>query len=229
MNNKKHIKVLIIGNSITKHSPSPSNGWLGSLGMAATSAENDYVHILISRVNEKHSDVEFKWENIYEFEKYFYDYSKFDTQTYKPLADYGADIIIATFGANIRNVINEQDSGFETDEIFTPERYSDIIEFFNPDGKAEVLAGITTLTPYENAEIIKLSAQRNGYILVDMSDLTERKYTAADYKENSAVFTSNVIEPVLNHPGNLGMEKMAERIFMVLTRLLSDKGDYEDV
>ena len=66
-------------------------------------------------------------------------------------------------------------------------------------------------------------------ILVDMSDLTERKYTAADYKENSAVFTSNVIEPVLNHPGNLGMEKMAERIFMVLTRLLSDKGDYEDV
>ena len=159
MNNKKHIKVLIIGNSITKHSPSPSNGWLGNWGMAATSAENDYVHILISRVNEKHSDVEFKWENIYEFEKYFYDYSKFDTQTYKPLADYGADIIIATFGANIRNVTNEQDPGLETDEIFTPESYSDIIEFFNPGARAEVLAGITTLTPYEIAVIIYFSAQ----------------------------------------------------------------------
>lgn len=229
MDNKKHIKVLIIGNSITKHLPSPSNGWLGNWGMAATSEENDYVHILISRINKKYSDIEFKWENIYEFEKYFYNYSKFDTKKYKPLADYGADIIIATFGANIRNVTNEQDSELETDEIFTPDSYSDIIEFFNPSGKAEVLACITTLTPDENAEIIKLSAQKNGYILVDMSDLTERKYTAADYKENSEVFTSNVTEPVLNHPGNLGMEKMAERLFTVLTRLLSGKGDYKNV
>ena len=209
-------KVLFIGNSITKHSPSEENGWLGNWGMAATSEENDYVHRLTERINKKYSNVEFKWENIFKFEKYFYDFSKFDTSKFLPLAEFGADIIVATFGANIRNVTNEQDAELETDEIFTPQRYSDLINFFNPNRKAAVIAAVTTLTPEENAEVIKEAAKRSGYTLVDISDLTQRKYTAADYRECGSVFTPNVIAPVLNHPGDLGMEEIANRLFPVL-------------
>ena len=205
------IRVLIIGNSITKHEAAPDKGWLGNWGMAATSEENDYVHKLMSSINEKYNNVEFKWENISEFEKYFYDWSKFKSSKYDELAKYDADIIIAAFGANIKNVNNEEDPELETDQVFKASHYSDIIDHFNPNKDAKVISLITTLTPSDNMTVIKESANANGYTIVDVSDLTAREYTAADYKDNS-VFADNVIDSVLNHPGDAGMAAMAERL-----------------
>ena len=39
-------KILIVGNSITYHAPKEDIDWNNSWGMAASRAENDYVHIL---------------------------------------------------------------------------------------------------------------------------------------------------------------------------------------
>jgi hypothetical protein len=46
-------KVLIYGNSIAVHGPKPDIGWTNDWGMAASSAENDFVHLVVRGLEEK--------------------------------------------------------------------------------------------------------------------------------------------------------------------------------
>ena len=45
-------KILFLGNSLTLHGPRPDINWSGNWGMAATAAENDYVHRLTRALND---------------------------------------------------------------------------------------------------------------------------------------------------------------------------------
>ena len=47
------LKVLFVGNSITRHMPLPSIGWTGDWGMAASCEEKDYVHQTVRLLEEK--------------------------------------------------------------------------------------------------------------------------------------------------------------------------------
>ena len=44
-------RVLFVGNSITRHGPKPDIGWPCDWGMAASSIENDYVHLFMRMLN----------------------------------------------------------------------------------------------------------------------------------------------------------------------------------
>ncbi len=48
------IRILFWGASTTKHPPSASLGWYGDWGMAASAEENDYVHKLVSYLEEEY-------------------------------------------------------------------------------------------------------------------------------------------------------------------------------
>src|SRR6478736_813612 len=43
-------RILFLGNSITLHGPSPSIGWTGNWGMAASTESRDYAHVLAARI-----------------------------------------------------------------------------------------------------------------------------------------------------------------------------------
>ena len=49
-NEKAKIKILFMGNSITKHAKKPEIGWNNDCGMAASSVENDYVHQIVKKI-----------------------------------------------------------------------------------------------------------------------------------------------------------------------------------
>jgi hypothetical protein len=42
--------LLVVGNSLTQHGPKPDKGWSGNWGMAASSADKDFVHLLVKRL-----------------------------------------------------------------------------------------------------------------------------------------------------------------------------------
>ena len=46
-------RILFIGNSVTWHGPKEDIGWTGDWGMAASSAEKDYAHLVLSAVRAR--------------------------------------------------------------------------------------------------------------------------------------------------------------------------------
>lgn len=209
------LKVLFLGNSITQHGYAAGIGWYGTWGMAATSEDKDFVHILQKNIKEKAPDAEFKVANVWDFERYFYNLDNVTAANFKDYVDFDADIIVSAFGANINNAGNENDPTFESGRTFSADDYIKIIDYFNPKGDAKVIPVLTTLTKTVIAdEILKVPA-KTDWTLVNTSDLTDSKYTAYPYRD-AEVFGSNVTDGVLNHPGDLGMQVMAERIWDVL-------------
>ena len=217
------LKVLIIGNSITQHAPSASYGWYANWGMAATGPEKDYVHLLQAKALAANPNVEMHWVNISEYEKYFYDWSKI-TRDFSKYAEFDADIIITNFGSNVKYGGNEGDSSYENDYTFDKEQFKAIVDYFNPGSDAEIIACGTrsnaTITP-----IIIEAAETYGWDYIDMSGLTTYENIATPYetvlKDKFKVDSINA--GVLNHPGDAGMAEIADRIWAVLSPLLTEE------
>ena len=222
------VKVLVIGNSITQHTPNANLGWLANWGMAATSRDNDYVHLLQAKALEKNAYVQLHSVNIAEYEKYFYDWSQI-VLDYGRHAEFDPDIIICTIGANVKNGANEGDSSYENDKTFTKELYKAIIDYFNPGHDAKIIVGTTPLTNVSIDAIIYDAAAAYGYDYVDMTDLSGDQYKATGYeatlKEQFGVTSIN--SGVLNHPGDEGMAAMADRLWAKLDPLLASASDSE--
>ena len=58
-NNGGKVKILFIGNSITRHEPKPEIGWPYDWGMAASCLKNDYVHVAVRLLEEKYGKVDY--------------------------------------------------------------------------------------------------------------------------------------------------------------------------
>ena len=53
------VKVLFVGNSITRHAPKADIGWSGDWGMAASCREKDYVHLVVSALDKRYNGVDY--------------------------------------------------------------------------------------------------------------------------------------------------------------------------
>ena len=91
--------VLIIGNSITRASPTPEIGWNNNWGMAATKAEFDYVHLLTAKFKALNPAVKLNTVTSGEFEV---GYPTFDfVPFYAEVKATKPDLLILRFGENI--------------------------------------------------------------------------------------------------------------------------------
>ncbi|MBQ8405597.1 MAG: SGNH/GDSL hydrolase family protein [Clostridia bacterium] len=190
------IKVLFIGNSITRHEPKPEIGWEHDWGMAASAKEKDYVHVAVNFLDEKFGKIDYCVANCGKWELCYYDDEIL--HRWERTREFQADIVVIRIGENIYNAKDK----FE--EYPLAPYYANMIKFFAVKPNAQVI--VTDLF-WANERIdgtIRKVAKENGYTLVQLNDL-------GDKKENMAIgkFWHN---GVAMHPNDEGMQKIAERI-----------------
>lgn len=190
----KGIRVMFVGNSITLHGPKASIGWHGSWGMAASARENDYVHILMNRISEKHPDASFCICQAANWEVQFKDGEK-TYDLYTQAKSFEADIIIIRLIENCAANENEGD-------VFK-KKFSEFIDYLGGDNAHVILTTGFWKHPHDT-QIRKVASER-GYPLAELGDLGELdEMKAVGLFEHSGVAA---------HPGDKGMLNIADRIW----------------
>ncbi len=194
-------KLLFLGNSITLHSPAPQIGWTGNWGMAASSMEKDYVHQTMKKVRAFAPDASFLVAQISSWEREFW---REDQKDYEEAAEYGADIII------MRAVENVPEA--ELDRHSFAEGYLRLLDQMNSKKSAKIILTTSFWPAGRRDEMIRNIALKYHYSLVELNDLgSDDRYTAKGLFAHAGVAA---------HPGDLGMEMIAQRLFEVIKKYL---------
>lgn len=188
-------RVMFVGNSITLHGIKEDIGWVNEWGMAASAKEKDYVHRMISMINEKAKDCAFcicqiaSWERDYKTGSSTHSF-------FEAARDFQADIIIARFVENC--------PGTDFDGEAFKKELDSLLKYLSGKNKAKVIMS-TGFWRHPADEAIIEYANDNNLPVVELGDLGEQdEMKAIGLFEHSGV---------ANHPGDLGMEKIAERLF----------------
>ena len=189
--------ILVIGNSITRHGPSTRIGWVGDWGMAATTAENDYVSQLIKLLSRNLTDGTWKAERVNAGlletnpEKFQLTWSA--TQLSKK-----SNIVIIEAGDNF-SLDNGSVDAFSRSYLQT-------LNTLRPQNGVLACVGTWWNSSAKN-RIIRESCWAARGIYVDISGLS-------DFPENLAGAEQNIANKgVAAHPGDKGMKAIANRIF----------------
>lgn len=187
------IKILFLGNSITRHGKAENLGWYGNWGMAASRKENDYVHKLISRLQKDGKKVSYCVANMSEWER-SRDTVLLETR-YGQAKQFSADIVIVRLGENAQLA--------EHLNAFIP-CYRNMVGYFAQDKEKMILTDLFwEYEPFDR--FVQEFAEENGYAFVQLHDLGGRDDMKAVGKFSH--------QGVAVHPGDKGMAEIAQRIY----------------
>lgn len=192
-------RIMFAGNSITRHGVNEGIGWMHDFGMAASSIDKDYVHILSKRVLEKDENAAFCIAQCAAWERAFWDdavYEKFSVAK-----DFAPDILIYRLGENV------QADDFEKHDF--KEGMRNLIKYLtaeNPDAKIIFTTNFWIKVSVDNA-IIEVAAEygKKAHDLGMLGENPEMK--AIGLFEHSGVAA---------HPGDKGMQAIADVIWSEL-------------
>ena len=193
-------RIMFVGNSITLHGVLPSIGWYNECGMAASKKENDYVHILMEKINKVVPDSGFCICQVAEWERNYKD-GESKHFLFKDARNFNADIIVVRFIENC--------PGDNFDSSIFKEEFNSILTFLNKSQKAKIIL-TTGFWRHPGDNVINEYAKENNLSCVELGDLGEQ-----DEMKALGLFEHR---GVANHPGDLGMKNIAERIFNVIKR-----------
>ncbi len=199
-------RVLFLGNSITRHPPKEDIGWMPNWGMAATTREQDYVHVLLRRMTAAAGGTPpvARIENIVDFEQ---EYALRDfTARFAELAAFRPDTVILAIGENVAALATEQDQARFRDAVTallahvmkntSPKLY--VRSCFWPD-------------PAKDAVLRQACADAGG-TFVDISRI------GADEKNYARSERRFAHDGVAAHPGDAGMAAIADALWTAITQ-----------
>jgi len=192
-------KVLFVGNSITKHGPKADIDWHGNWGMAATSADKDYVHLVTRALAVKQgAQPEVMVKNVADFERNHVGYDI--VGKFADAAAFKADLIILCIGENV--------AALKTPEAQAKyqERVTDLLKTLKVNPQATVIVRSSFWAHAAKDGAMRQACEAVGGTFVDISVLSkdEKNYARSERPYKHA--------GVANHPGDRGMAAIAEEI-----------------
>ena len=198
----KGVRVAFVGNSITLHGVLHDIGWHWRHGMAASAPEKDYAHVMMEMIKAKDPDAAFCVCNVAEWER-VYGNGEDKYPLYAQTREFDADVIVMRF---IENCPKTDFDG----EAFK-RGLDGLLTYLNGDGKGKLVIS-TGFWHHPGDPSIREYAQEHGLPLVELGDLGEQ-----DEMKAIGLFEHR---GVANHPGDLGMAKIAERLFVEVEKLI---------
>jgi lysophospholipase L1-like esterase len=198
-------KVLFLGNSITLHGPAPKIGWDGNWGMAASSRERDYVHLLLSRIAKAAGgEPEASIKNIADFERQL---GGFNIKNgLKDELAFEADLIVIAIGENV--------SALETDEAKANFKaaFTSLLSELKQHGKPTIFVRSNFWADPAKDLILKSVCEKAGGIFVDNSKLSsdDSNFARSERKIEH--------DGVAAHPGDRGMKAIADALWQAIEK-----------
>lgn len=197
-----HPRIMFVGNSITRHKPAPDIGWYGDWGMAASARDKDYVHLCIKHISEKFPNASFCIIQAAEWER---GYKQCDVESvYSEAKDFNPDIIINRMSENI-----PMDCLVHDLLIDKMREFHKYLSGNNDNVKLIVTSNV--FANQKKDEALRDYAEKVSAQYVFLNDLTENKENLANEYEH---------EGVRVHPGDKGMQLIADRLLEVLDDLM---------
>lgn len=198
-------RILITGNSILRHGPNNSLGWNGNYGMAASSENNDFVHLLISKVREIHPNAVFCLVQAAQWERGYNDEGIFDNYSVAP--DFRPDVVIYRLGENV------------TDDYLAN---NDLLPAINSylrflTSKSEDVKYVFTTNFWKDEAVdtaTRAAAQLKGVEAIEIGHLGDD-----DVYKAKGLFSHS---GVANHPGDEGMKAIADAIWTQLEGIVKE-------
>jgi len=199
-------KLLIAGNSITRHPPADHLGWQGNWGMAATAPEKDFAHRLHAYLCEAQSDPkpELIIENLFEG-----DGLAGKENLFAAFASYQADLVLIQVGDNTSlDIANEE-------TLTKP--YAKLLAMLKEANPDALVCGVSMwgACPQRNA-LMKAACDAQGAPWLYISHLIgDEQYRAVSegHFENGGVNW---------HPGDRGMKAIADALWTQLRPMLAE-------
>lgn len=196
-------RILFLGNSITRHVPSSAIGWSGEWGMAASSEDKDFVHVLVNRIAAMAGNepvVMIKTIAAYEWN---YDTYDVDSQLKEQIA-FKADLLVLAIGENMKTPSTEDAKKLLKTSVVR------LLTAFKSSNPMVVVVRSCFWSSPEKDEVLAQASKETGCIFVDISDLGKNELNFARSERKYAH------DGVANHPGDKGMQSIADAIVNAL-------------
>ena len=189
-------KVLIYGNSIALHGRAPKIGWEGQWGMAASAREKDFAHLLVAGLEARRGErADFRIRNLALLERNY----TTNLLDFAELADdvaWAPDYVVIAIGENVSSI----------DDATAPAYTRFLVSLARPLVESAKHPPVLMRSPFwrnvTKAACTKQAAEEIGATYVDAGPL-------GDKAENKAIGLFEHIG-VANHPGDLGMRRLAD-------------------
>ena len=189
-------RVLIYGNSIALHAPKADIGWTNCWGMAASARERDFAHLVVAGLESQlGKKADFRIRNLAALERHF----TTNIATVAEIAadaDWKPDYVVVAIGENVPNIGTSNAAAYRK---FLADMARPFVK-----GEAKVVLRSPFWINAAKAECTANAAAEVGAVYVDAGHL-------GDKDENKAIglFSHG---GVANHPGDLGMKRLADLI-----------------
>jgi len=196
-------KVLFLGNSITLHGPSKKVDWSGNWGMAASAQEKDFVHLVTKALAKKDGTLpDSLIKNIATFERQYAAYD--EAALLKEVVPFQADLIVVAIGENV--------PALATDAAKTQFKGAlvKLLTGIKGNGKPTIIVRSCFWANAAKDEMLKQACAEVGGLFVDIGSLgkDEKNFARSERSFKHA--------GVANHPGDRGMQAIADAIIGVV-------------